>query len=37
MEDVFLDVDNLELWSKTDEGQDKAILTIRKGLAQPAW
>lgn len=24
--------DNLELWSETDEGQDQAILTIRKGL-----
>ncbi len=33
MEDVFRWMyDNLELWSKTDEGQDKAILTIRKGL-----
>ena len=24
--------DNLDLWSKTDEGQDEAILIIRKGL-----
>jgi ethanolamine ammonia-lyase large subunit len=24
--------DNLELWSKTQEGQDAAIVTIRKGL-----
>lgn len=24
--------DNLDLWSKTDEGQDDAILAIRKGL-----
>jgi hypothetical protein len=24
--------DNLELWSKTQEGQDAAILAIRKGL-----
>jgi hypothetical protein len=24
--------DNLELWSKTPEGQDAAILAIRKGL-----
>jgi replication factor C small subunit len=24
--------DNLELWSKTPEGQDEAILAIRKGL-----
>jgi len=24
--------DNLEMWSKTDEGQDEAILIIRKGL-----
>ncbi len=24
--------DNLDLWSKTDEGQDAAILAIRKGL-----
>ena len=26
--------DNLELWSTTQEGQDQAILTIRKGLVQ---
>ena len=33
MEDVFRWMyDNLELWSSTEEGQDKAILTIRKGL-----
>jgi hypothetical protein len=24
--------DNLELWGTTDESQDEAILTIRKGL-----
>ena len=24
--------DNLELWSSTPEGQDEAILVIRKGL-----
>ena len=24
--------DNLDLWSKTDEGQDEAILVIRKGM-----
>ena len=24
--------DNLDLWSKTDEGQDEAILIIRKGI-----
>ena len=24
--------DNLNLWSRTPEGQDEAILTIRKGL-----
>jgi hypothetical protein len=24
--------DNLDLWSSTDEGQDEAILVIRKGL-----
>lgn len=33
MEDVFRWMyDNLELWSATDEGQDEAILIIRKGL-----
>jgi DNA polymerase III delta prime subunit len=25
--------DNLDLWAKTDEGQDEAILIIKKGLA----
>jgi hypothetical protein len=25
--------DNLDLWSKTPEGQDEAILIIKKGLA----
>ena len=24
--------DNLDMWSQTDEGQDEAILIIRKGL-----
>jgi hypothetical protein len=24
--------DNLDLWAKTEEGQDEAILIIRKGL-----
>jgi hypothetical protein len=24
--------DNLEMWSKTPEGQDEAILAIRKGM-----
>ena len=28
--------DNLELWSKTPEGQDEAILAIRKGLVNHA-
>lgn len=33
MDDVFRWMyDNLDLWSKTDEGQDEAILIIRKGL-----
>jgi len=33
MEEVFRWMyDNLDLWSKTDEGQDEAILIIRKGL-----
>lgn len=37
MEDVFRWMyDNLELWSDTEEGQDKAILTIRKGLVNHA-
>jgi len=33
MDDIFRWMyDNLDLWSKTDEGQDEAILIIRKGL-----
>ena len=33
MEDLFRWMyDNLELWSTIEEGQDEAILTIRKGL-----
>ena len=33
MEDLFrFCYDNLDLWSKTEEGQDEAIITIRKGL-----
>lgn len=33
MDDVFRwCYDNLDLWSKTEEGQDEAILIIRKGL-----
>lgn len=28
--------DNLELWSKTQEGQDEAVLAIRKGLVNHA-
>jgi hypothetical protein len=28
--------DNLSIWSDTPEGQDKAIITIRKGLATHA-
>lgn len=33
MEEIFRWMyDNLALWSKTDEGQDEAILIIRKGL-----
>ena len=33
MEELFRWMyDNLELWSSSDEGQDSAILTIRKGL-----
>ena len=33
MDDMFRWMyDNLELWSKTPEGQDAAILAIRKGL-----
>jgi len=37
MEDVFRWMyDNLDIWSKTDEGQDDAILIIRKGLVNHA-
>jgi DNA polymerase III delta prime subunit len=33
MEDVFRWMyDNLDLWSKTEQGQDEAIVIIRKGL-----
>jgi len=33
MEEIFRwAYDNLEIWSSTDEGQDEAILVIRKGL-----
>lgn len=33
MDDIFRWMyDNLDMWSSTDEGQDEAILTIRKGL-----
>lgn len=33
MEDLFrFCYDNLDLWSKTDEGQDQAIIIIRQGL-----
>jgi DNA polymerase III delta prime subunit len=33
MEEIFRWLyDNLNMWSKTDEGQDEAILIIRKGL-----
>jgi len=33
MDDIFRWMyDNLDLWSKSDEGQDEAILIIRKGL-----
>lgn len=33
MEEIFRWMyDNLELWSKTSEGQDEAILAIRKGM-----
>jgi hypothetical protein len=28
--------DNLDIWSKTEEGQDEAILIIRKGLVYHA-
>ena len=35
IDDVFRWMyDNLELWSKSQEGQDQAILAIRKGLVQ---
>lgn len=34
MEEIFRWMyDNLDLWSKTDEGQDEAIVIIRKGYA----
>lgn len=37
MEDVFRwAYDNLDLWSKTEEGQDEAILIIRRGLVNHA-
>lgn len=37
MEEVFRWMyDNLELWSKTEAGQDEAILIIRKGLVNHA-
>lgn len=37
MEDVFRWMyDNLDIWSSTDEGQDEAILVIRKGLVNHA-
>jgi hypothetical protein len=33
MEEIFRWMyDNLDLWSKNDDGQDQAILIIRKGL-----
>ena len=33
MDEIFRwSYDNLDLWSKTDEGQDEAILIIRKGI-----
>ena len=33
MEEIFRWMyDNLDIWSPTDEGQDEAILIIRKGL-----
>ena len=33
MEDIFRWMyDNLDLWSKTDDGQDEAIVIIRKGM-----
>lgn len=37
MDEVFRwSYDNLDLWSKTDEGQDEAILIIRKALVNHA-
>lgn len=37
MEEMFRWMyDNLQLWSKTDEGQDKAIIVIRNGLVNHA-
>ena len=37
MEDIFRwTYDNLDMWSDTDEGQDEAILIIRKGLVNAA-
>lgn len=37
MEDLFrFCYDNLDLWSTTEEGQDEAIITIRKGLVNHA-
>lgn len=37
MDDLFrFFYDNLDLWSSTDEGKDKAILVIRKGLVNAA-
>lgn len=37
MEDLFrFCYSNLDLWSKTDEGQDEAIIIIRKGLVNHA-
>ena len=33
MEELFRWMyDNLELWSDTEEGQDKAVLVIRQGM-----
>ncbi len=37
MEEIFRwAYDNLSLWSKTPEGQDEAIIIIRKGLVNHA-
>jgi len=37
MEEIFRwCYDNLELWSKTPDGQDEAILVIRRGLVNHA-